>query len=88
VEEAWTLLGEGDALLVAGSSLTVYSGYRFVRRAAHEDHPIAIVNLGETRGDDLATLRVDAKTGNVLPRLAHALGRHVTSSTARFAPRS
>jgi NAD-dependent SIR2 family protein deacetylase len=76
VEEAWTLLGEGDALLVAGSSLTVYSGYRFVRRAAQEDHPIAIVNLGETRGDDLATLRVDAKTGNVLPRLAHALGRH------------
>ncbi|NBB74645.1 MAG: NAD-dependent protein deacetylase [Bacteroidetes bacterium] len=75
VEEAWTLLGEGDALLVAGSSLTVYSGYRFVRRAAQNGHPIAIVNLGPTRGDDLATLRVDAKTGAVLPRLAHALGR-------------
>jgi NAD-dependent SIR2 family protein deacetylase len=75
VDEAWTLLGEGDALLVVGSSLTVYSGYRFVRRAAQDGHPIAIVNLGSTRGDDLASLCVDAKTGEVLPRLAHALSR-------------
>ena len=75
VDEAWTLLDEGDALLVVGSSLTVYSGFRFVRRAAKRSHPIGIVNLGETRGDDLADLRVDAKTGDVLPRLAYALSR-------------
>jgi NAD-dependent SIR2 family protein deacetylase len=75
VDEAWTLLGEGDALLVVGSSLTVYSGFRFVRRAAADGHPIGIINLGETRGDDLADVCVDAKAGDVLPRLAHALGR-------------
>lgn len=73
VDEAWALLDEGDALLVVGSSLTVYSGYRFVRRAAQEGVPIAIVNLGPTRADDLATLRVEARTGTVLPQLAHAL---------------
>jgi len=80
VDDAWDLLDEGDALLVAGSSLTVYSGYRFVRRAAQDGHPIAIVNLGPTRGDDLADVRVEARTGTVLPRLAHAL-------PGRFAPR-
>lgn len=82
VREAWTLLGEGDALLVVGSSLTVYSGYRFVRRAAQDGHPVAIVNLGSTRGDDLADVRLDAKTGEVLPRLAHALTRSATSRAA------
>jgi NAD-dependent SIR2 family protein deacetylase len=82
VEEAWTLLGEGDALLVVGSSLTVYSGYRFVRKAAQDGHPIAIVNLGPTRGDDLADVHLDAKTGAVLPRLAHALTGATTSRAA------
>jgi len=73
VEEAWRLFGEGDLLLVAGSSLTVYSGYRFVRRAAEEGVPVAIVNVGSTRGDQLARLRVDGRTGEVLPRVAGAL---------------
>jgi NAD-dependent SIR2 family protein deacetylase len=76
VDEAWALLDDGDALLIVGSSLTVYSGFRFVRRAAERGHPIGIVNLGETRGDPLADVRVDAKTGDVLPRLVHALGQH------------
>ena len=74
VDDAWTLLGEGDALLVAGSSLAVYSGYRFVRGAAKEGKPVAIVNLGPTRGDADAALRVDGRTGDVLPALAEALG--------------
>ncbi len=73
VNDAWTLLDEGDALLVVGSSLTVYSGYRFVRRAAQQGMPVAVVNLGPTRGDDLAAVRVGARTGAVLPRLAYAL---------------
>ncbi len=73
VEEAWRLFEEGDVLLVAGSSLAVYSGYRFVRRAAEEGRPVAIVNVGETRGDALADLRVDGRTGEILPRLADAL---------------
>jgi NAD-dependent SIR2 family protein deacetylase len=73
VKRAWSLLAESDALLVTGSSLTVYSGFRFVRRAAQQAQPVGIVNLGETRGTPLATVQVDGKTGEVLPQLAAAL---------------
>jgi NAD-dependent SIR2 family protein deacetylase len=72
--EAWSLFDEGAALLVAGSSLTVYSGFRFVRRAQELGRPIAVVNLGPTRADDLAAVKVDASVSEVLPRLARALG--------------
>lgn len=72
--DAWDLVNDADALLVVGSSLTVYSGFRFVRAAAKANRPVAIVNLGETRGDSLATIRVDGRTGTVLPRLANLLG--------------
>ncbi len=71
---AWSLYEEGDALLVVGSSLTVFSGYRFVRRAAKDGIPVALVNLGATRGDPLASLRVDDRVEAVLPALAAALG--------------
>lgn len=73
VEAAWALLDEADALLVVGSSLAVYSGYRFVLQAAKEQMPVAIVNLGPTRGDHLAQVRVDGRLGEVLPPLADAL---------------
>jgi NAD-dependent SIR2 family protein deacetylase len=64
------LTGAGGALLVAGSSLTVMSGFRFVRRAAKAGTPVVIVNRGETRGDDLATYRLDAGTSQFLTALA------------------
>jgi hypothetical protein len=51
----------------------VFSGFRFVRRAAQCDLPIAIVNLGPTRGDPLATLRVDSRAGELLPGLCEQL---------------
>ncbi|GAB7003170.1 hypothetical protein JCM18899A_06410 [Nocardioides sp. AN3] len=63
------LAGEG-ALLVAGSSLTVMSGLRFARRAARNGTPIVIVNRGATRGDDLATYKVDAGCSEFLTELA------------------
>ncbi|WP_372463126.1 Sir2 family NAD-dependent protein deacetylase [Pseudonocardia kujensis] len=66
------LRGEGGALLVAGSSLTVMSGLRFVKHAAKHDVPVVIVNRGETRGDPLAALRVDAGCSEVLSALAGA----------------
>jgi NAD+-dependent protein deacetylase sirtuin 4 len=72
--QAWSLFGEGEVLLVVGSSLTVFSGYRFVRRAAQQGVPVAVVNLGPTRGDPLVTLRVDDRVEAVLPALAEALG--------------
>jgi NAD-dependent SIR2 family protein deacetylase len=60
----------GGALLVAGSSLTVMSGLRFVRRAAKLDVPVVIVNRGATRGDPLATVLVDAGCSEFLSALA------------------
>ena len=59
-------LAGADALLVAGSSLMVYSGFRFVRQAHEAGLPIAIVNRGRTRGDDLAELKVEGDVGAVL----------------------
>jgi NAD-dependent deacetylase sirtuin 4 len=73
LEAAWSAFDRADALLVVGSSLTVFSGYRFVRRAAEREMPIAIVNRGPTRGDPYATLLVDAQAGQALPVLARAL---------------
>ena len=63
------LTDSGGALLVAGSSLTVMSGLRFVRRAAKAGTPVVIVNRGLTRGDDLATYRLDLGTSEFLTAL-------------------
>ncbi|UMG93736.1 Sir2 family NAD-dependent protein deacetylase [Nocardioides sp. TF02-7] len=68
------LAGTGGTLLVAGSSLTVMSGLRFVKRAAKLGVPVVIVNRGSTRGDDLATYTVDAGTSEWLPALAARRG--------------
>lgn len=73
VAEAFSWVEDADALLVVGSSLTVYSGYRFVVRAAERQLPIAVVNLGPTRADPLAAIRVDALATDVLPRVAAKL---------------
>lgn len=66
VASAFEALDGADALLVVGSSLMVYSGYRFARRAADTGKPIAIVNRGRTRADDIAAVRIDADCGEVL----------------------
>jgi NAD-dependent SIR2 family protein deacetylase len=73
VEQAYSLVDDADALLVAGSSLTVYSGYRFVRHAAARGMPIAIINHGHTRGDDLATVKIDNGCSPMLALLADEL---------------
>jgi NAD-dependent SIR2 family protein deacetylase len=59
-------LASADALLVAGSSLMVYSGFRFVQQAHEARVPIAIVNRGRTRGDGFAELKVEADVGAAL----------------------
>ena len=76
VEAAWTLWGAAEVLLVVGSSLTVFSGFRFVKKAALRELPVGIVNLGPTRGDELAACRVDRPLGEILPALADALIGH------------
>lgn len=73
VAEAYSLINTADALLVAGSSLTVFSGYRFVRHAAAIGIPVAIVNRGPTRGDDLATVKLDAGCSELLTLLVDEL---------------
>jgi NAD+-dependent protein deacetylase sirtuin 4 len=74
LDAAWQLFDRAEVLLVVGSSLTVFSGYRFVRRAAERGVPVGILNRGPTRGDGYAVVRVDARAGAALPELAHALG--------------
>lgn len=66
VAQALAAVERADALLVVGSSLMVFSGFRFARRASELNKPIAIVNEGRTRADALATLRIDADCGIVL----------------------
>lgn len=73
VAAAYAMVEEADAMLVAGSSLAVMSGLRFVRHAARTGRPVVIVNRGVTRGDDVADLRVDAGTSETLTALAAAL---------------
>jgi NAD-dependent SIR2 family protein deacetylase len=80
VAEAYSLVDESDALLVAGSSLTVYSGYRFVRHAAALGIPIAIINRGRTRGDELATVKIDNGCSPMLALLADELSAVANSA--------
>jgi len=72
VTYAMQRVDEADALLVAGSSLTVWSGFRFVKRASERSIPIAIVNIGPTRGDELAAIKVEGRVGEVLPEVTQA----------------
>jgi len=73
VAHAFELVDEAQALLVAGTSLAVMSGLRFVRRAAQRAIPIVIVNRGLTRGDELASVRLNAGVTPALTYLARRL---------------
>ncbi len=73
VADAYAAVDAAEALLVAGSSLTVMSGLRFVRHAARTGKPVAVVNRGATRGDELAVVRLDAGCSDVLTELMSAL---------------
>jgi NAD-dependent deacetylase sirtuin 4 len=74
VDEAFAALDAAELLLVIGSSLAVYSGYRFLRRAIERGIPTAIVNLGPVRGEEHAVLKVEAGTGVTLDALARSMG--------------
>lgn len=66
VDASMQALQVADAVLVVGSSLMVYSGYRFVHAAARAGKPIAAVNLGHTRADALLTLKVEQPCAQAL----------------------
>lgn len=62
-------LDDADALLVVGSSLMVYSAFRFCRKAAHTAKPMAAINLGKTRADDLIDVKLEADCASALGAL-------------------
>jgi NAD-dependent deacetylase sirtuin 4 len=71
---AWALFEDAEVLLVLGSSLAVFSGYRFARRAAADGKTLAIVNQGPTRADALPVeVRLDMRLGELLPRMVSML---------------
>jgi NAD-dependent SIR2 family protein deacetylase len=70
VTDSYALVEGASALLVLGSSLHVYSGRRFVTHAHKLGLPIVIVNQGETKADELATVRIDAPLGATLSTLS------------------
>src|SRR5580693_1638253 len=73
VDEAFAATDAAELLLVVGSSLAVYSGYRFLRRAVERKIPVAIVYRGPVRGEEHAALKIEASTGATLAALARAL---------------
>jgi NAD-dependent SIR2 family protein deacetylase len=77
-----------DALLVAGSSLTVLSGFRFVRHAHKLGIPVVIVNRGATRGDDLASHKVESGCADFLTGLADAAAPAAGQETSRLTDQS
>jgi NAD-dependent SIR2 family protein deacetylase len=74
VDACYSLVGASSGLVVLGSSLTVMSGFRYVKHAASLGIPVVIVNQGATRGDALAAAVLDAPLGPVLTSVAGELG--------------
>jgi NAD-dependent SIR2 family protein deacetylase len=73
VQHCYDLVTSARSLIVLGSSLTVMSGFRYVRHAAKIGIPIVIVNQGATRGDELATATIDAPLGTALAAASAAV---------------
>jgi len=82
VDEAFELCDGAEALLVVGTSLTVFSGYRFLLRAAERGVPVALVNVGAVRGQELCRLHVEARAGEVLQELCDRLGSPPAPTTS------
>ncbi len=70
VESVMDTLDRSGALLVVGSSLMVFSGFRFCRQARQWDKPLALLNRGRTRADDIATMKLDTDIGETLAGLS------------------
>jgi NAD-dependent SIR2 family protein deacetylase len=73
VEACYAMVEQASSLVVLGSSLTVMSGFRYVRHAAKLGRPVVIVNQGATRGDAYAAATLDAPLGETLTTLVEKL---------------
>ncbi|XP_015112749.1 NAD-dependent protein deacylase Sirt4 [Diachasma alloeum] len=69
VETVQTSVDNADALLVLGTSLTTFSGYRIILQAVEANKPIAIVNIGETRADSYANVKIESRCGEVFSKV-------------------
>ena len=85
VDEAFEAADAAELLLVAGTSLAVFSGYRFLRRAVERGASVAIVNRGPVRGEEHAALKIEASVGVTLEALARTLS--MTSGSRPLAAR-
>lgn len=66
---AKSAIEHADGILVAGTSLQVFSAYKWILQAKELNIPIAIVNIGPTRGDAHASLKVESRLGDILPKI-------------------
>ncbi|XP_046980918.1 NAD-dependent protein deacylase Sirt4 [Schistocerca americana] len=73
VETVKSIVEDSDSLLVLGSSLSVFSGFRIVLQAAELERRIAIINIGKTRGDSYAHTKLNGRCGDIVPRLLDLL---------------
>ena len=69
VEQAYSWVAQADAVLVVGTSLMVYSSYRFVRKANERSIPIVAINNGVTRADELFAMKVSGDCSELLRQL-------------------
>ena len=70
VNQVQKVLQESDSILVVGSSLQVYSGYRIVLQASQAGKHIAIINIGNTRADKLAHVKISGSASAVLKEVS------------------
>jgi NAD-dependent SIR2 family protein deacetylase len=73
IEAVYAALHQADAVLVAGTSLMVFSAFQFVREATRLGKPVAAINQGKTRGDALFQLKLEQPVGRTLMALAETL---------------
>jgi NAD-dependent deacetylase sirtuin 4 len=67
VDRAIDAVSKSDGILVCGTSLQVYSAFRFIKLAQEKGVPYGIVNIGPTRGDDQAIFKIEDRVGSILP---------------------
>lgn len=73
VDQVKSQVSSCDAVLVLGSSLSVYSSYRIILQAKDEKKKVAILNIGPTRADDMVDIKVSTKCGDILPKLCNSV---------------
>lgn len=73
VEKAFSTLAESDCILVIGSSLKVFSGFRFPRWAGQNNLPMYAVNQGEMRGQELFDCIVTDPCEDIMPIIAQEM---------------